>query len=314
MDKEKVELRKVYIDTLIEMAEKDDRICVVTADSRLVSGTLAFEQAFPGRAFNVGIAEANMTGITAGLAVSGKRPFAHAFGPFMTRRNLDQLAISLACSGLSAVLVSVSPGIVAEINGATHQTFDDIAAVRGIPNTTIVEPFDGVQMRQMLPAILDTGGPVYLRYDRSPVADFYGPDYQYHLGKADVLREGTDVTLISSGCMLVQCLEAAGELEKQGIQARVLNMHTIKPVDEEAVVRAARETGAVVTVENHNILGGLGSAVAEVLCEQQPAPMRRIGVRDRFGEVGDRAYLRRRLGIDTENIVKAVLDLKGKTG
>ncbi len=310
----KVEMRKVFCDTLIELAKTDNRICIVSSDSRQISGTLAFEEAFPDRAFNVGIAEANMVGVAAGLAVSGKRPFAHAFGPFMSRRVLDQLAISLAYGRLNAVLVGLSPGIIAEINGGTHQGYDDIAAIRGIANTTIVEPFDGVQLRQMIPAILDLEGPVYLRYDRSVTPDFYGRDYRYQLGKADVLREGTDVTIISSGIMLVQCLATADALREGGVSARVLNMHTIKPIDQEAVIRAAQETGRIVTVENHSIIGGLGSAVAEVLAESCPVPMKRVGIRDRFGEVGNRAYLRQCLGIDTPDIVEAAMELKRAHG
>ena len=306
----KVEMRKIFCDTLIDLAKADERICIVNSDSRQISGTRDFEQAYPDRAFNVGIAEANMVGVAAGLAVSGKRPFVHAFGPFMTRRVLDQLTISLAYSKLNAVLVGLSPGIVAEINGGTHQSYDDIAAVRGIANTTIVEPFDGMQLRQMIPALLDLYGPVYLRYDRAVAPCFYGDDYRYQLGRADILRKGSDVTLISSGIMLTQCLEAAQILKENGIEARVLNMHTIKPIDQEAIIQAARETRGIITVENHNIIGGLGSAVAEVLAENYPAPMRRIGIRDRFGEVGNRAYLRQCLGIDTGDIVKAAMEWK----
>ena len=306
----KVEMRKIFCDTLIDLAKADERICIVNSDSRQISGTRDFEQAYPDRAFNVGIAEANMVGVAAGLAVSGKRPFVHAFGPFMTRRVLDQLTISLAYSKLNAVLVGLSPGIVAEINGGTHQSYDDIAAVRGIANTTIVEPFDGMQLRQMIPALLDLDGPVYLRYDRAVAPCFYGDDYRYQLGRADILRKGSDVTLISSGIMRTQCLEAAQILKENGIEARVLNMHTIKPIDQEAIIQAARETRGIITVENHNIIGGLGSAVAEVLAENYPAPMRRIGIRDRFGEVGNRAYLRQCLGIDTGDIVKAAMEWK----
>lgn len=305
----KVEMRKIFCDTLIEMAKTDKRICIVNSDSRQISGTLAFEQAYPERAFNVGIAEANMVGVAAGLAVSGKRPFVHAFGPFMTRRVLDQLTISLAYSKLNAVLVGLSPGIVAEINGGTHQSYDDIAAVRGIANTTIIEPFDGVQLRQIIPALLELEGPVYLRYDRSATPDFYGPDYHYQLGKADTLREGKDATIISAGIMLTRCLEAAEILKEKGIEARVLNMHTIKPMDREAVEKAARETGRIVTVENHNVIGGLGGAVAEAVVETCPVPMRRVGIQDRFGEVGDQTYLRKCLRIDTPDIVSAVCEL-----
>ena len=203
----------------------------------------------------------------------------------------------------------MSPGFVTEINGGTHQGYEDIAAMRGVANMTIVEPYDGVQLRQMIPALLELDGPSYIRYDRVVTPDCYGPDYQYQLGKADVLREGKDITLISSGVLLTQCLEAAEVLKEKGVEARVLNMHTIKPVDREAVEKAARETGRIVTVENHNIIGGLGSAVAEAVVETCPVPMRRVGIQDRFGEVGDRAYLRKCLHIDTPDIVAAACEL-----
>lgn len=303
------EMRKVFCDTLIELARTDNRICIINADARQISGTAAFEEAYPDRSFNVGIAEANMVGVAAGLAVSGKRPFVHAFGPFMTRRVLDQLTVSLAFAEAGAVLVGISPGIVAGINGGTHQGYDDVGAVRSIANTTIVEPFDLVQMRRMVPALLELDGPVYLRYYRGVMPEHYPADYRYRLGKADVLREGGDVTLISAGLMLETTLKAAERLAAQGVQARVLNMHTIKPIDREAVAAAARETAGIVTVENHNIIGGLGSAVAEAVCEEHPAPMRRVGVRDRFGEVGEMDYLRKCLGIDVDNVVRAASEL-----
>lgn len=303
------ELRKVFCDTLLQMAAADDRICIINSDSRQISGTLAFEQAYPERSFNVGIAEANMVGVAAGLAVSGKKPFIHAFGPFLSRRVLDQLTISLAYSKLNAVLVGLSPGIVAEVNGGTHQGYDDVAAIRGIANTTIVEPFDGVQLRQMIPQLIELDGPVYLRYDRSATPDFYSPDYRYQFGKADIIREGNDATIISAGIMLRQSLEAAEALATQGINVRVINMHTLKPIDKDAVITAAVETGKIVTVENHNIVGGLGTAVAEVLAENVPCKFKRLGIPDRFGEVGDRAYLRKLMGIDTPDIVNAILSL-----
>ena len=309
MMENKQEMKKVFCDTLVELARTDDRICIINSDSRNISGTLPFEQAYPERSFNVGIAEANMVGVAAGLAVSGKKPVCHAFGPFMSRRVLDQATISLAYSGLSSVLVGMSPGFVTEINGGTHQGYEDIAVMRSVANMTVVEPYDGVQLRQMIPALLALDGPSYIRYDRVATPDFYGPDYRYQLGRADVLREGSDVTLIASGVLLTQCLEAAEALKEKGVQARVLNMHTIKPVDREAVEKAARETGRIVTVENHTVIGGLGSAVAEVVVETCPVPMRRVGIQDRFGEVGDRAYLRKCLHIDTPDIIAAVNEL-----
>ena len=190
----------------------------------------------------------------------------------MSRRVVDQVTISLAYSKLNAVLVGVSPGIQAEVNGGTHQGYEDIGVFRPVANMTIVEPFDGVQLRQMLPELIKLEGPVYLRYDRAGIEPYYGVDYKFVLGKADTLREGKDVTIISSGVMLTQCLEAAEVLANQGVQARVINMHTIKPIDADTVVRAAKETGAIITVENHSVIGGLGSAVAR--CSLSSAPAR----------------------------------------
>ena len=206
METVKAEMKKVYCDTLLELAKTDDRIVIINSDSRNITGTAPFEAAYPDRSFNVGIAEANMVGVAAGLSVSGKRPFVHAFGPFMTRRVLDQMTISLAYSGLNAVLVGVSPGIIAEVNGGTHQGYEDIGVIRPVANSTIVEAFDPVQLRKMIPALLDVGGPVYLRYYRGVMPEYYPADYKYQLGKADTLREGQDITLISSGLMLETAL------------------------------------------------------------------------------------------------------------
>ncbi len=304
-----VEMRKVFCDTLIDLAKEDPRIVVLNSDSRQISGTKPFEDAYPDRIFNTGIAEANMVSVAAGLAASGKKPFVHAFGPFMTRRCFDQTVISLAYAGLSAVLVGLSPGIMAEINGGTHQGYEDIAVMRTVPGMTVVEPLDGVQLKQMIPALVALDGPAYLRYYRGVTRDYYPEDYRFRLGKADVLYEGNDVTLISSGIMINFTLKAAEALASKGIGARVVNMHTIKPLDKEEVIRGARETGAVVTVENHTVIGGLGGAVAEALCEEYPVPLKRLGILDRFGEVGNMAYLRGCMGIDTENIVEAAMQL-----
>lgn len=186
----KEDLKKVFCDTLIEMASADDRICLVNSDSRKYTATQDFDKAFPERSFDVGIAEANMVGVAAGLAVSGKKPFTQSFGPFMSRRVVDQVTISLAYSKLNAVLVGVSPGIQAEVNGGTHQGYEDIGVFRPVANMTIVEPFDGVQLRQMLPELIKLEGPVYLRYDRAGIEPYYGVDYKFVLGKADTLREG----------------------------------------------------------------------------------------------------------------------------
>ena len=305
----KVEMREILCDTLIALAKNDPRIVVLNSDSKQISGTKPFEGIFPERTFNVGIAEANMVSVAAGLAASGKKPFVHAFAPFMSRRCFDQIFISLAYARLSAVLVGLSPGIMAEINGGTHQGYEDVALMRVIPGMTIVEPLDGIQLRQMIPEIVALDGPVYLRYFRGMVENVYPEEYVFRLGKADRLREGDDITIISSGIMIEFTLKAADALASRGIHSRVLNMHTIEPLDKEEVIRAARETGAILTVENHSVIGGLGSAVAEALCEEFPVLMKRLGIQDRFGEVGDMSYLRKCMGIDTENIVDSALKL-----
>ncbi len=304
-----IEMRQIFCDALIALAEKDERIVVLNSDSRQISGTKAFDDAYPDRTLNVGIAEANLVTVAAGMATCGKKPFVHAFGPFMTRRCFDQIFISLALARLNVVLVGLSPGIMAEINGATHQGYEDVALMRTIPGMTIVEPLDGIQLRKMIPVLLTLPGPVYLRYFRGVTKDVYPQNYEFCLGKADVLREGKDLSLIASGIMLEFVLKAANILASQGVDARVLNMHTIKPLDQEAVLRAAHETKAILTVENHTVIGGLGGPVAELVCEEYPVPVKRLGIMDRFGEVGNMAYLRKTMGIDTENIVDSALTL-----
>ena len=302
----KEDLKKVFCDTLIEMASADDRICLVNSDSRKYTATQDFDKAFPERSFDVGIAEANMVGVAAGLAVSGKKPFTQSFGPFMSRRVVDQVTISLAYSKLNAVLVGVSPGIQAEVNGGTHQGYEDIGVFRPVANMTIVEPFDGVQLRQMLPELIKLEGPVYLRYDRAGIEPYYGVDYKFVLGKADTLREGKDVTIISSGVMLTQCLEAAEVLANQGVQARVINMHTIKPIDAECVTKYAVQCGKVITVEEHSVIGGLGDAVADVLMGKVNCKFHKIGVNDRFGQSGKAADVLREYGLTADQIAETV--------
>ena len=303
-DVKMIATRESYGNTLKALAaEGHDDLVVLDADLAAATKTGVFRKAYPDRHFDCGIAEANMVGVAAGLAVSGKKPFTQSFGPFMSRRVVDQVTISLAYSKLNAVLVGVSPGIQAEVNGGTHQGYEDIGVFRPVANMTIVEPFDGVQLRQMLPELIKLEGPVYLRYDRAGIEPYYGVDYKFVLGKADTLREGKDVTIISSGVMLTQCLEAAEVLANQGVQARVINMHTIKPIDADLIVKSATKTGHVVTVEEHSVIGGLGSAVADVLCEQCPTPLKKIGVNDTFGESGPGAELLHKYGLDAANIV-----------
>lgn len=303
---ESKEMRKAYCETMMELAAKDPRIVELEADLSGAHGMKPFQQAFPDRTFNVGIAEANMVGVAAGLASCGKIPFVHSFGTFATRRCFDQITISVCYAGLSIKIVGSDPGVAAELNGGTHMPLEDAGIMRTLPGMTIFEPTDSVQLRQALPAIVEHPGPVYIRMRRRCAESVFDADsYTFRWGKADTLREGSDVTIIASGLCVANALQAAELLAAEGVQARVINMHTLKPLDDEAVVQAAKETGAIVTAENHNIIGALGSAVAEVLAEQYPAPLERVGIRDHFGQVGKIPYLMEVFGITAKDIAVA---------
>ncbi|MDR2696630.1 MAG: transketolase family protein [Deltaproteobacteria bacterium] len=310
--REQQEMRAVYCATMMEMAEKDERIVAVQADLMGGHGMKPFAAKFPGRSFNVGVAEANMAGIAAGLAAAGKIPFIHSFATFATRRCFDQIAISICYAGLNVRIIGSDPGVSAELNGATHMPLEDVGIMRVLPGLSIFEPVDSVQLRAALPALTYQEGPVYIRLSRKTAESVFQEGYSFRPGRADVLKEGTDVTIIAAGLCVSEALAAAGRLDAAGIKARVLNIHTVKPIDTEAVIRAAAETGAVVTAENHSIIGGLGSAVAEVLAEEHPAPLVRVGVRDRFGEVGKLDYLMRAFGITAADIESAALKAIGR--
>ena len=286
---ESQEMRKVYCDTMIALAKEDPRIVDVEADLTGAHGMKPFKAAYPDRSFNVGIAEANMVGVAAGLSACGKIPFVHSFATFASRRCFDQIAISVCYAGLNVKIVGSDPGVGAELNGGTHMALEDMGIMRTLPGMTVFEPTDSVQLRKALPAIVEHEGPVYIRLFRRQAENVFDDDYEFDLGKADLLRDGSDVTLIASGVCV----------------ANVLNIHTIKPIDADAVIKAASETGALVTAENHNVIGGLGSAVAEVLAEQRPTPLERVGVKDHFGQVGKAPYLMGVFGITAADIAKA---------
>ena len=302
---ESQELRKVYCDTMIALAKEDPRIVDVEADLTGAHGMKPFKAAYPDRSFNVGIAEANMVGVAAGLSACGKIPFVHSFATFASRRCFDQIAISVCYAGLNVKIVGSDPGVGAELNGGTHMALEDMGIMRTLPGMTVFEPTDSVQLRKALPAIVEHEGPVYIRLFRRQAENVFDDDYEFDLGKADLLRDGSDVTLIASGVCVANALQAAETLAQEGVSARVLNIHTIKPIDADAVIKAASETGALVTAENHNVIGGLGSAVAEVLAEQRPTPLERVGVKDHFGQVGKAPYLMGVFGITAADIAKA---------
>ena len=299
------EMRTVYCETMIALAKEDPRIVDVEADLTGAHGMKPFKAAYPERSFNVGIAEANMVGVAAGLSACGKIPFVHSFATFASRRCFDQIAISVCYAGLNVKIVGSDPGVGAELNGGTHMALEDMGIMRTLPGMTVFEPTDSVQLRKALPAVARHEGPVYIRLFRRKAEKVFDDDYVFTLGKADLLRDGSDVTIIASGVCVANALQAAAMLAGEGVSARVLNRPTVKPVDAEAVLRAAEETGAVVTAENHSVIGGLGSAVAEVLAEGRPAPLERVGVKDHFGQVGKAPYLMGVFGITPADIAKA---------
>lgn len=304
--KDTVEVRKAYCNTLIDMAKKDDRICVLEADLMSATGTKPFKDAFPERTFDVGIAEANMVGVASGLCTFGKIPFVSTFTPFLTRRALDQIEISVAYAKLNVKLVGTDPGISAQLNGGTHMSFDDMGIMRGIPTMVVFEPTDATMVAKALPQIAEHYGPVYIRMYRKITEKVYDDNLEFDLFKSITLKDGNDATIIASGMMVPVALEAYDKLKEEGIDARVIDMHTWKPLDEEAVYKAATETGAIVTAENHSIINGLGSAVSEYLAGVKPTVVKRIGVKDQFGEVGKEDYLFARYELTADDIVKAV--------
>ena len=296
------EMRLVYAETLVRLAEIDPDIVILEADLMKASATGIFRERFPERTFNVGVAEANMVGIAAGLSASGKIPFAASFACFAARRAFDQFFLSCNYAGLNVKLVGTDPGIAAEYNGGTHMCFEDLGLMRTVPGLVAFEPCDPVSLARLVERAAAHRGCTYLRLHRKPVAPIYDGTEDFQLGRAMTLREGTDVTLVACGAVLVpEALAAADALAARGISAAVLDMHTVKPIDRDTLLTHARRTRGVVTCENHQVTNGLGSAVAEALCESCPRPLRRVGVRDEFGEVGTLDYLkgRYRLGADT---------------
>lgn len=312
MSVKNVELRQVYTDKLIEMAEKDERIVLLDADLMKASKAIPFRDKFPDRTVDVGVAEANMIGVAAGLAASGKIPFTHSFTPFATRRCFDQVTISVAYSKLPVKMMGSDPGVTAELNGGTHMSFEDVGLMRALPGMTVFEPIDSYQLEQALPMIVEHDGPVYIRLYRKAMDTMFNEDYKFQWGKGDTLKEGTDVTIISSGIMAFESMKAAELLEAEGISVRVVNIHTVKPIDKDIIIKAAKETGAIVTAENHSVNNALGSAVAEVLVENVPVPMARIGVQDHFGEVGKMDFLMEKYHMLPIDIVAAVKEVIAK--
>jgi len=305
MELRKRQLRDIYVDLLLEAAEKYPNLVIVEADLMKALKTTLFQEKYPLRTINVGVQEANMIGVAAGLANMGKLPFTHSFTPFATRRCFDQVTLSVAYSKLNVKMVGSDPGIMAQLNGGTHMSLEDVGLMRTLPGMTIVEPVDGVQLAKLFPQIIEWKGPVYIRLLRQEFDPIFDDDQSFTLGKATKIVDGTDVSIFATGIMVKEALDAQKILQTLGISAAVVNIHTIKPIDRDAILFEAKKTGAIVTAENHNIINGLGSAVCEVTGEFAPVPVKRVGVKDHFGEVGKKDFLMEKFGLKAKDIVMA---------
>lgn len=300
-------LREEFGKALVEIGREDERVVVLDADLASSTKVTYFAQEFPERFFQVGIAEQNMIGMAAGLALMGRIPFTSTFGVFNSRRVCDQVALSVAHAGLPVKLIGAYTGILCGNNGATHQPVEDVAIMRALPNMVVVDPADAREIVSAVRAIVAYDGPVYLRMSRDPWPVVTPHEYEFKIGRAVLLREGGSVGLVSSGMMASVCLDAADILARKGVSAGVLHMPTIKPLDVEAVVSLAKATGCIVTAENHNIIGGLGGAVAEVLGEEYPTPLKRVGLADAYGECGGNEELMKKYGLTAESVADAAL-------
>ena len=308
-DVKKVATRDSYGNALAECGAKYPNLVVLDADLAGATKTGVFKKAFPDRFIDCGIAECNMTGIAAGLATCGKVPFISSFAMFAAGRNFEQVRNSIAYPHLNVKIGATHAGITVGEDGATHQCNEDIALMRTIPGMTVIVPSDDVEAKAAVEAAINHEGPVYLRFGRAAVPVINeNADYKFEIGKGVVLREGKDATIVATGICVAEALAAAEKLVADGIDAEVINIHTIKPLDEETVLASAKKTGKVITVEEHSVIGGLGSAVCDVLCAKLPTPVLKIGMNDMFGESGSAGALVKKYGLDADGIYSKVKD------
>ena len=301
--------RESYGEALAELGDEYDNLCVFDADLAAATKTSIFKKKFPDRFFDCGIAEANMMGVAAGMAASGKIPFASTFAMFAAGRAYEIVRNSIGYPHLNVKIGATHAGISVGEDGATHQCNEDIALMRTIPGMTIINPADDIEAKAAVRAAVEFNGPVYMRFGRLAVPVFNNPEtYKFELGKGIKLKDGKDIAIIATGLMVNEAIEAAKVLSAKGIDAAVINIHTIKPIDKEIIIEAAKKTGLVLTVEEHSIIGGLGSAVSEVLSENYPTKVIRIGVNDVYGHSGPAVDLLKEFGLSSENIVKTAVE------
>lgn len=301
-----VAFRETFGKSLVELGKKNKNVVVLDADLASSTKTTYFAEEFPDRFIQCGISEQNMIGVAAGLASCGKIPFVSSFAVFVTKRPADQISISVAYPKLNVKIIGAYTGLFNGKTGGTHMAGEDIAIMRAIPGIVVIDPADVIELSQAVEVIADYYGPVYMRETRDEWPDVFDSSYKFEIGKAATVKDGDDATIISCGVMTSESLTAAEKLKAKGINVRVVNMSTIKPIDREAVIKSAVETGAIVTCENHNIYGGLGSAVAEVLVEEACVPMLRIGIKDVFSECGTNKELLEKFQMSSSHIAEAV--------
>ncbi|WP_101772507.1 transketolase family protein [Peptostreptococcus faecalis] len=309
---QKNSMRETFGKTLVEIGNNDENVIVVDADLSESTKTMYFKKTFPNRFFNVGIAEQNLIGISSGLASAGKTVFASSFAVFETGRAYEIIRNMVCMANLNVKICSTHAGIMTGEDGATHQSIEDISIMRVLPNMKVFVPADSKEASEIIKYISNDIGPSYVRMVREDVSDIYNEEYKFNFGKGDILNEGDDLSIFACGPLVYEALEASNILKEQGINARVINMSTIKPIDEELIINCAKETGKILTVEDHSIIGGLGSAISEVVSENYPVYVKRIGINDKFGMSGKADELYKYFGLTSENIVKEAIDILNK--
>lgn len=305
-------IRETYGETLKDIGGENKDIVVLDADLSCSTKTSVFAKAYPERFFNMGVSEADMMTTAAGLAAAGKIPFASTFAIFATGKAFEQIRQSIAYTSLNVKIVSTHAGITVGPDGGSHQAIEDIALMRVLPNMTVLVPGDGIEMRKIIETVAKHNGPVYVRGSRNKYPIIFSDDHNFEIGKATTVREGKDATIIACGYMVSQSVKAAQMLKEEGLNVRVINMSSIKPIDADAIINAAKATNAIVTAEEHSIIGGLGSAVAEVLSENHPCILKRVGIKDIFGKSGSAGELVKKYGLTPNDIKEAVKEVIAK--
>ncbi len=305
-------MRDAFGDALTELGEINPRVVVLGADTTASLKSAVFGAKFPERFFNIGIAEQNLVGVAAGFALAGKVAYAGTYAIFVPGKCVDQIRNNVAYPNLDVKIVCSHGGISVGPDGASHQQVEDIAIMRTIPKMRVVVPSDSVSTKAIVKAVAEIPGPFYVRLARPNTPIVYEGGFEYNFGKANVLEEGSDIAIFACGILVAEALRAAESLERKGVRASVIDLHTVKPIDEESLEKYARKCGQVVTAEEHNIMGGMGSAVSEVLIERYPVPLRRVGVRDTFGESGEASELMKKYGLTSSNIEEAALTIRKK--